>query len=308
MLDREADEALASLPPPIPPPRVQVALPPPIPPPRTRAALPPPIPPPRARGGGLPPPPGEVVPDLPEPLCELFCASGPSTLEFDEAYETTPIERLRASEVCAIPTLEHDTVELTKVERAQLIADSWMAEEDEPLEVGVDVSPPRRKILVVALAAVGAAAMGVSLLAVVDNAAGVAASAQPAALSGSTPTDDERLVRVPAETAAPREPAAAVQVERSEKKRQHARPSRRPAPRSSRLGTLMLGAKPPCQIYIDGRKTGKTTPQRNLRLRPGKHRVTLRNAQYRIKKSFEVTIEAGRRVRIIKDMSSKIRR
>ena len=71
-------------------------------------------------------------------------------------------------------------------------------------------------------------------------------------------------------------------------------------------GTLMLGAKPPCRIFIDGKDTGKTTPQRNLTLTAGTHRITLVNREYGIQESFQVEIGAGKTARVLKDMSSRI--
>jgi hypothetical protein len=71
-------------------------------------------------------------------------------------------------------------------------------------------------------------------------------------------------------------------------------------------GTLMIGAKPPCQIIIDGRNTGLTTPQRALDLSAGKHKVTLVNKEHGIKESFTVSIKAGQSTRVVKDLTSKM--
>lgn len=72
-------------------------------------------------------------------------------------------------------------------------------------------------------------------------------------------------------------------------------------------GVLMLAAKPPCQIKIDGKTTGLTTPQRVLKLSPGKHRVTLTNREHRIRDSFKVSIVSGQKTRIVRDNTSKIK-
>lgn len=72
------------------------------------------------------------------------------------------------------------------------------------------------------------------------------------------------------------------------------------------LGTLMLGAKPPCEIVIDGKNTGLTTPQRSIQLPEGSHRVILVNEQHGIKKSFKVNIKAGRTTRAIQDLSKSL--
>lgn len=71
-------------------------------------------------------------------------------------------------------------------------------------------------------------------------------------------------------------------------------------------GLLALGAKPPCDIYIDGKNTGLQTPQRSIELPAGKHRVTLINRDHRIKKSFSVRIQAGKRIRAIQDLTDRI--
>ncbi|HKE17646.1 MAG TPA: PEGA domain-containing protein [Kofleriaceae bacterium] len=71
-------------------------------------------------------------------------------------------------------------------------------------------------------------------------------------------------------------------------------------------GTLLIGSKPPCDIYIDGEPTGLKTPQRAIELPPGSHRVTLINAELDIKKSFTVKISAGKSTRAIHDLTGKI--
>lgn len=71
-------------------------------------------------------------------------------------------------------------------------------------------------------------------------------------------------------------------------------------------GVLMLNAKPPCDIIIDGSPTGKKTPQRALTLPAGKHRIGLVNKTYGIKASFTVSIKAGEKKRIVKDMTDRM--
>ncbi|WP_428269434.1 protein kinase domain-containing protein [Haliangium sp.] len=85
-------------------------------------------------------------------------------------------------------------------------------------------------------------------------------------------------------------------------------PRRRPARQApAATGLLMLGAKPPCRIYIDGKDTGKLTPQRNLRLPAGRRRVRLVNKEHGIDESFTVTVEPDETVRVVKDMSDRLR-
>lgn len=72
------------------------------------------------------------------------------------------------------------------------------------------------------------------------------------------------------------------------------------------LGTLMLGAKPPCDILINGKKTGLVTPQRSIQLPEGVHRVVLVNSKHGIHKSFKVRIKAGRTTRAIQDLTKTL--
>ncbi|ACY15963.1 protein kinase domain-containing protein [Haliangium ochraceum] len=87
---------------------------------------------------------------------------------------------------------------------------------------------------------------------------------------------------------------------------QPARRAEASAPASDQTGVLMLGSKPPCRIYIDGKDTGKLTPQRALELPVGRHRIRLVNSDYGIEESFSVTIRSGETARVIKDMSERI--
>jgi hypothetical protein len=71
-------------------------------------------------------------------------------------------------------------------------------------------------------------------------------------------------------------------------------------------GTLSLGAKPPCEIFIDGKSTGLRTPQREIILSSGKHKVTLLNNEFGIKESFTVDIRADETVKMVKDFSDRL--
>ncbi|HEY6179899.1 MAG TPA: PEGA domain-containing protein, partial [Kofleriaceae bacterium] len=77
-------------------------------------------------------------------------------------------------------------------------------------------------------------------------------------------------------------------------------------PRSERtepgVGTLMISSKPPCEIVIDGRATGLTTPQRAIALSAGSHRVTLRNSEKSIRKTLTVQIAANATEKVIEDL------
>lgn len=67
-------------------------------------------------------------------------------------------------------------------------------------------------------------------------------------------------------------------------------------------GTLMISAKPPCEIVIDGRTTGLTTPQRAIALPAGGHRITLVNSEKSIRKVVSVQIVANTTAKIIEDL------
>jgi len=71
-------------------------------------------------------------------------------------------------------------------------------------------------------------------------------------------------------------------------------------------GTLMLGSKPSCDIYVDGSNTGLHTPQRAMKLSAGKHRITLINNEFGIKETFVVDIKADATEKAIKDYSDRL--
>jgi eukaryotic-like serine/threonine-protein kinase len=75
---------------------------------------------------------------------------------------------------------------------------------------------------------------------------------------------------------------------------------------ATETGTLMLSSKPPCQIFIAGKDTGKSTPQRELILPAGRHKITLINNEFGINESFTVTIKAGQTVKEVKDLTDRI--
>jgi eukaryotic-like serine/threonine-protein kinase len=57
-------------------------------------------------------------------------------------------------------------------------------------------------------------------------------------------------------------------------------------------GTLRINARPWAQVVIDGRPVGNT-PQTNIALPAGNHRVQLVNPEFNLKKNLTVTIKAG---------------
>ena len=67
-------------------------------------------------------------------------------------------------------------------------------------------------------------------------------------------------------------------------------------------GYLRIGSKPWTKIAVDGKDTGKTTPQPSLRLSAGTHRITLSNPQFGISQTFTVDVKPGATETIIKDL------
>lgn len=77
---------------------------------------------------------------------------------------------------------------------------------------------------------------------------------------------------------------------------------------ATRKGMLSLGSKPPCEILVNGKRTGLTTPQRDMVLPVGSHKITLINKEFGIRESFSVQVEAGSERRVVKDLSKQIKR
>jgi hypothetical protein len=57
-------------------------------------------------------------------------------------------------------------------------------------------------------------------------------------------------------------------------------------------GTLRINTRPWSQVYVDGALIGNT-PQMNIPLRAGTHRVTLVNSEFNIRETITVNIAAG---------------
>jgi hypothetical protein len=72
-------------------------------------------------------------------------------------------------------------------------------------------------------------------------------------------------------------------------------------------GVLMIASKPPCQITIDGKATGLTTPQRSIDLAAGAHKITLVNTDANIKKTIVVKITAGKPTKVMQDYTSELK-
>jgi hypothetical protein len=66
------------------------------------------------------------------------------------------------------------------------------------------------------------------------------------------------------------------------------------------------GRRRGADIYIDGKDTGMQTPQRDIKLSAGKHRITLVNNEFGIKETFTVDIKADEVEKQIKDYSDRL--
>jgi hypothetical protein len=69
---------------------------------------------------------------------------------------------------------------------------------------------------------------------------------------------------------------------------------------------LALGAKPPCEIFVDGVATGLYTPQPKLPLSAGRHRIVLVNNEFGIRESIVVDIKPDETTRVFKDLSDRL--
>ena len=67
-------------------------------------------------------------------------------------------------------------------------------------------------------------------------------------------------------------------------------------------GVLMISSKPPCAIFVDGRATGLTTPQRSMTLPAGSHQITLVNKERNIKKTVPVQITTDKTTKLTRDL------
>jgi len=71
-------------------------------------------------------------------------------------------------------------------------------------------------------------------------------------------------------------------------------------------GVVMINAKPPCRILVDGKDTGLRTPVRELRLTAGEHEITLVNDEYGIEDRSTITVNAGAPARLVRDLTAKL--
>jgi serine/threonine protein kinase len=109
--------------------------------------------------------------------------------------------------------------------------------------------------------------------------------------SSSSPSRSEARAAKEPEAEAPTpepEPVAAKEVK-------EVKEPKRPEPVAATgggNGTLRINSRPWSQVFIDGKLIGNT-PQMNVSLPEGSHRVTLVNPEFSLKKSVTITIKAG---------------
>ena len=78
---------------------------------------------------------------------------------------------------------------------------------------------------------------------------------------------------------------------------QHEPPARAtPPPANDAMGTLQVGTRPWSQVFVDGQLIGNT-PQMNIPVHAGTHRLTLVNPDFNIRETVSVTVGAGETVR-----------
>jgi len=77
------------------------------------------------------------------------------------------------------------------------------------------------------------------------------------------------------------------------------------SPATGGMGTVRLGSKPPCEIYVDGAAIGFSTPH-PIQVAAGKHRITLVNNEFGIKETFNVDVKADSNELVRKDFSDRL--
>ncbi|MFI5288780.1 MAG: PEGA domain-containing protein [Polyangia bacterium] len=87
-----------------------------------------------------------------------------------------------------------------------------------------------------------------------------------------------------------------------EEKKPVEKPVATPEPAATGSGFLRIGSKPWTTIALDGKDTGLHTPQTQMKVAAGSHRITLSNPQFKIRQTFSVDIKAGETITVIKDL------
>ena len=111
-------------------------------------------------------------------------------------------------------------------------------------------------------------------------------------------------------SAKPRKPAIERRTPATGQPHEHAparsaRAAARPTDQAGGHGSLRVVITPPCEIAIDGKSTKLRSPQENLRLPVGTHRVTLTNAGANIRRTIELTIAPGKTTQLVRDFTAQ---
>jgi len=128
----------------------------------------------------------------------------------------------------------------------------------------------------------------------------VAKPQKPAATSVSTPAvtpSRERPVAASTprttSTAAKQAPSAARSAPSADKPTASGpRPVAKSSGGDGAMGTLRINTRPWSEISVDGRRAGNT-PQMNLKLPAGKHKITLVNKEFGLKQTLTIDIKPG---------------
>ncbi|HEY4182120.1 MAG TPA: PEGA domain-containing protein [Kofleriaceae bacterium] len=95
--------------------------------------------------------------------------------------------------------------------------------------------------------------------------------------------------------------AKPAKVEKTEPKAEKSEPKAEAASEGGE-GVLMLGSKPPCEIWVDGKDTGLMTPQRAMKLPVGKHSIKLASPDGEHNKMLSIDIKADKPTKVIEDL------
>jgi len=151
----------------------------------------------------------------------------------------------------------------------------------------VEVQPGQALVFTVALPPVAAEAPVVAPAPAAQVAA-VAPTALPAAENPVAEPEPEAAI-APSAAAEPAAPAAKASAAAGAAVRRAARP----AVSSGATGILRVSSRPWSIVTVDGKLIGNT-PQMNLTLSAGTHRVQLSNPEFKIEKTVTVTIQPGK--------------
>jgi hypothetical protein len=64
-------------------------------------------------------------------------------------------------------------------------------------------------------------------------------------------------------------------------------------------GILNIASKPVARVYIDNQDTGRYTPLMNFKIKSGKHKISLKNTDFGLDKTYYVDVSAGETKKII---------